>query len=150
MSAQRRFSGLTFRALGTKARRVVRELVHVERLRDDPLPRERPVAVEQYGHVPGAVDVRVVVLLRPDLPLNDGVHSLQVGRVRHQGEVDLLPGNRWAVERGAEVVLDVSGAWRVRGRVWEWEWLLVRAVKGPVRRRGKSLALVGRTADEVG
>ena len=93
--------------------RVAADAVQVEGLRDDPLPRERGVAVQQHGQRDGrvvdAVRRRAVCLLGARSSLDDRVDRLEVARVRHEPHADLAVRRRARSVRG-KVVLDVARA----------------------------------------
>jgi hypothetical protein len=92
------------------AGRVAVELGERERLRDQTLPGERGVAVDQDRHHAAAIRVAEVVLLGANHALRHGVDRLQVARVRAEREVDRVTRAQAAVAREAAVVLDVAGA----------------------------------------
>ncbi len=77
------------------ARRVAREVVQVEGLRDDALAGERRVAVQQDGErhrrVVRPVLRRAVGLLGARATLDDGVHGLEVAGVRAPGATPTFP-----------------------------------------------------------
>ena len=99
-------------------RRVAGEPLQVERLRDDALPRERGVAVDQDGkggrrvvHVGRRL---VIGLQRARLAFDDRVDVLEVARVGGEADANVA-ARRLAHALGAVVVLDVAGsALRVR------------------------------------
>ena len=100
------------------AGRVAVDRVEVERLRDDALPGERGVAVDEDRQRdrrvvdPGAR--RAVGLLGARETLDHGVDGLEVARVRRERDLDLA-GLREARLRRGEVVLHVPGpALRIR------------------------------------
>ncbi len=92
------------------ARPVAGELRQVEDLRHDPLPRERCVAVEQQRQhpLPRFLAVADPFLLRADHAFDDGVHGLEVRRVRRHGDRDAAPALARALRPRALVVLDVA------------------------------------------
>ncbi len=94
------------------AGRVAREIVEVEGLRDDPLPRERGVAVQQdrqrHRGVVRAVPGRAIGLLGPSPALDHRVDGLEVARIRNQAHAHLAVGRRARPVR-REVVLHVAG-----------------------------------------
>ncbi len=93
------------------ARRVAVERVQVERLRDDALPREGRVAVDEDRQCDrGIVDPgssRAIRLLRSREPFDDRIDCLEMARVRRDGHLD-LPRLRHARLRGGQVVLHVT------------------------------------------
>ena len=93
------------------AGRVALERVQVERLGDDPLARERGVAVQQdrerEPRVVCPVAGRAVGLICAGHPLDDGVDGLEMARIGREGDRD-RPGGGLAAPFGAEVVLDVA------------------------------------------
>ena len=95
------------------AGRVALEALEVERLRDDPLPRERRIAVDEDGQRDGRVvearPLRAVGLLGPGPALDDGVDGLEVARVRRDRHLDLARGGDTDPGR-RQVVLDVAAA----------------------------------------
>ena len=95
------------------AGRVTGERLEIERLGDDPLARERRVAVDEDRKS----DARVVVplpggavgLLRARPPFDDRVDRLEVARIGDERDRDVA-GRRRPRPLRAEVVLDVSTA----------------------------------------
>ena len=76
---------------------------------DDALSGEGGVAVQQHRHDLLALLVAPVELLRPHLPLHHRVDGLQVRRVRHHRQSDVLVGGAvQPLDVGAQVVLDVA------------------------------------------
>ena len=101
------------------ARRVALEIVQVQRFRDDPLPGERRIPVEQDGQrdrrIMCAVSGRAIGLLGSCSPLDDRIDRFEMARIRHQAHADLAVLRLARAMRG-EVVLDVAGAaFRVGG-----------------------------------
>ena len=95
------------------AGRVAGEILQVERLGDDPLARERGVAVdedrERDARVVDARPGAAVGLLGARPPLDDRVDRLEVARIGGERDGDLA-GLRRPRALGAMVVLDVSAS----------------------------------------
>mmetsp|Transcript_2958 Transcript_2958/g.7735 ORF Transcript_2958/g.7735 Transcript_2958/m.7735 type:complete len:309 (-) Transcript_2958:349-1275(-) len=89
---------------------VIREIAELQHLGHHALSRERRVAVEHDRNHAGALGVAEEELLRAGLPDDDGVHGLEVRRVREERKVDVLAATHGALGGGAQVVLDVAGA----------------------------------------
>jgi hypothetical protein len=89
---------------------VALELGHLQAFMHDPLAGEGGIAVEEDAHDPGALDIALLPLLRPDLAHDDGVHGLEVRRVGGEREMHLAAVGQDPVGRGAEVILDVARA----------------------------------------
>ncbi len=93
------------------AGRVAVDGVEVERLGDDALARERRVAVDQDRErdrrVVDAGSAGTIRLLGTRVALDDGVHRLEVARVRGEGHLDVA-GAGLPRLGGGEVVLDVA------------------------------------------
>ncbi len=63
--------------------------------------------MDQQRHDSGAGVVAQVILLRPDNPLDDRIHQLEVTWIERQRQVHLLGPNQ-SVIRIAQVILDVA------------------------------------------
>ena len=74
---------------------------------DDPLPRERRVAVEEDRQYGIALMIAAQRLDRARLAEHDGVDRLEVARVGDEAQVDLI-AVELAVGRGAEVIFDIA------------------------------------------
>ncbi len=93
------------------ARAVAVELRHVERLGHDPLAGERRVAVQEDGQdLPVLAVLAEVRLLRADHALDDGIHGLEVARVRGERDLELRAAGSHVRAGRAEVVLHVARA----------------------------------------
>lgn len=86
------------------------ERVEAQALVDDTLASDGGITVEEDTH--GALVVVLVVIVVLDganLAEDDGVLSLEMGRVGDEGELDALAGGSRALEVHTQVVLDVTG-----------------------------------------
>jgi hypothetical protein len=95
------------------ARRVPVEAVEVERLGDHPLAGERGIAVDEDGQrdrrIVDARAGRAIGLLGAREPFDDGVHGLEMARIRGDRDLDLARGGHARLGR-RQVVLDVARA----------------------------------------
>ena len=101
-----------------------------ETFRDDALPGEGRIAVQQQRQAAGPLIVLVLVLLGARLAEHDRIDHLQVRRIGGQRQVHVV-AVELAVRRGAKVVLDVSRPLHL------------------VRRRGTALELVEYGAERL-
>ena len=91
-------------------------LRQLHRLRDDALPCESRIAMDQERKNRGARRVAALFLARANRAFDDRVHYLEMRRVECQHDVDVA-ARRAQVRREALVILDVAGA--LRGVVLE-------------------------------
>ena len=101
------------------AHAVAVQLGHVQRLGDDPLPREGRVAVNQQRQAARAGAVGDAILLGAHAPLHDRVDPLEVAGVERQRHVHRVRsrirrvGPERAIDRESQVVLHVAAARRI-------------------------------------
>jgi hypothetical protein len=98
------------------ARAVAFELRERQRFGHEALAGEGGVAVQQQAHhlASSALEIAALHLLRAHLADDDGVHSLQVGGIGRERQMDGV-AVEIAVRRGAEMVLHVARALHVFG-----------------------------------
>lgn len=78
---------------------------------DDALSAEGGITVDQNGHNLLALLVATVELLGTGLALHHGIHSLQMGRVGHDSQADVLVCNAvQSLDVCTEMVLDITRA----------------------------------------
>lgn len=92
---------------------VVRQIGQMHRFVHDTLTGEGSVTVQQDGHNLLTLTITAVELFGTGLALDDRIDGLQMGRVRHNGQPDVLV--RDAVQTfdvRTQMVLDITGALR--------------------------------------
>ena len=93
------------------ARLVALEVREIEAFRDQALPGEGGIAVDEHReHLLALRVAPVPVLLGADATFDDGVHPFEMARIERQAEVDLPPALRLVVGGVSEVVFHVAAA----------------------------------------